>query len=141
MPVIHSSISYILLVMLPSVFLSSSLGFPSPSFPQLEYSLLLLFLLSGLHSFIYFLHLFNCIFLYFFKGFICFFFKDFYLFDCIFLYFFKGFIHYLFKGLYDLYKTGFKTIFFCLVVLEYPGLAVVGYCSGFFFFFFWIMFF
>jgi hypothetical protein len=33
------------------------------------------------------------------------------MFDCIFLYFFKGFIHFIFKGFYYLYKIGFKVIF------------------------------
>jgi hypothetical protein len=70
-----------------------------------------------LHGFMYFLHLFNCIFLYVFKGSICFLFKILYLFDCIFLYLFinkiKDFINFLFKGLYNLYKVRFKVIFLC----------------------------
>jgi hypothetical protein len=43
-----------------------------------------------LTSSIYFLYLFNCIFLFFFKGFITFLFNGLCLFDCTFLYFFKG---------------------------------------------------
>jgi hypothetical protein len=44
-----------------------------------------------LYSFICFLHLFNS----------------------VFLHFFKKFIHLLFKGLYQLYTIGFKAIFLC----------------------------
>jgi hypothetical protein len=34
-------------------------------------------------------------------------------FNCIFLYFFMGFIYFLLQGFYHLYKIGFKVIFLC----------------------------
>jgi hypothetical protein len=68
-----------------------------------------LFLFPFLDSgwFLQFLHLFGCVFLYSFKGFICFLFKSFYLFTCVLLYFFKGVIYVILKVLYHLNEMGF----------------------------------
>jgi hypothetical protein len=49
--------------------IASVLGFPFKEIPQFVFSVMLLFPLSGLAQF-YFLHPFNCIFLYVFKGFV-----------------------------------------------------------------------
>jgi hypothetical protein len=103
------------------LFLFSSLSFPSPGFPQFVFSFLLLVLLSGLAQFFFFfffLHLFNCIVLHIFKGFIFLLFKDIYLFDWIFLYFFKEFLNFFFKGLYHLCKIIPKVIFLCFLCVR-----------------------
>ena len=87
------------------LFLFSSLGFLSTEFPQFAFSFYFCLHSQVLHSFAYLRHLFNCISLYFFTGFICLLFKDF-----CFLYAFKGCIYLLLKGLYLLYKIGLKVI-------------------------------
>jgi hypothetical protein len=76
MPDSLSSIFYILLVMLKSVVL----GFSSPSF-----YVFFIVSISIFRSFVQFLQVLDCIFLYFFKGLICFLFKFIYLFvfSCI----------------------------------------------------------
>jgi hypothetical protein len=71
--------------------------------------------------------------LYIFKAFICSFFKDPYLFDCIFLYFVKRCIRFFFKDFYPLYKIGFKVIFLCFCCVRisrccYSRVAVLWRC-------------
>jgi len=68
-------------------------------------------------------HLFDCVFLYFFKGFICFLFKDFYLFTCIFMIFFNELF---ISSLNDCYLHDFRSASWFLGMLVYSGLAVVG---------------
>ena len=91
MPEILSSFFYILLVIFASAF---SCSLPWVFHHQDSLSLCFLYFFyfhfQVLTSSIYFLYLFNCIFLFFFKGFITFLFNGLCLFDCTFLYFFKG---------------------------------------------------
>jgi hypothetical protein len=117
-----SSISCTLLRMLTSLFLFSSHRFSISSFPCLCCLYCFYFHFQDLHSFIYFLHLFNCIFLYIFEKFV----SSLNTSTCltVFSYFFKGFINLLLKGLYYLYKIGFKVLFCALFMLGYPGLVV-----------------
>jgi hypothetical protein len=91
---ILSSISCILLVMLASVF---PVLFPRFYFLSLCFLYCFYFYFWVLYSFVYFLHLFNCIFLYVFKGCICFLFKDLYL--CC----------YIFQSLRDLFISSLQT--------------------------------
>jgi hypothetical protein len=98
-PEIFSLISCILLVMLVFV-----VPFFFPRFSISRSALVCVFLLF-LFPFIYFLHLF----------------------DYIFLYFCNGIIHFLCKGHSHLYKIGFKVIFSCTsALLGHPGPVVVG---------------
>lgn len=106
-PEILSSVSYILLVM-HLKFLISFLGFPSSGLPPFVISLFFFSLhFWVLYYFVQFFHLFVCIFLYFFNGFICFFFKGFYLFARVFLYFLNVVIYILLKGLCHLHEMAF----------------------------------
>ena len=104
------------------------LGFPSPGFSQF----VCVFLIASTSIFrswtffFHFLHLFSCIFLYFFKRFISIPFTELYVVNCIFQCFLKGFNCLLFKGPSHLYKIGFNVTFCALVVLGFPGLTAVG---------------
>jgi hypothetical protein len=111
------------------LFLFSFLGLPQLRFVSRITSACASFLLLcpflGAHFF-HFLHLFSCIFLYFFKRFISIPFTELYVVNCIFQCFLKGFNCLLFKGPSHLYKIGFNVTFCALVVLGFPGLTAVG---------------
>jgi hypothetical protein len=87
--------------------------FPATGFPHIVLFYCFYFLFQVLNSFIHFLRLFSCIFLYIFKGFISFLFKGLYISDCIFLKFSKGFLSFLFKSINYLYKDVLKVTFLC----------------------------
>ena len=85
------------------LFLFSSLGFPSPGFPQFVFFLLFLFPVSDLDQF-YFLHLFNYVF--------CISLRD------LFISSLKASIIFI--------RLDLRSFSCALVVLGYPGVAIVG---------------
>ena len=76
-----------------------------------------------LDSFVHFLYLFDCVYLQFFKDFLCFLFYEFN--PCVQLYFSKGIMSYI-KSFIIIMRCNFKSECYVSCVLRFPGLTVVG---------------
>lgn len=112
---------------LPLWFLFEFLNFLSLDFPQLGFSLLILFLLWGLELF-YPITSSVCIFIDFFKGFFCFLFKDLY------------HIHIFIKDVLRFSPPPPVCVCMCIsALLEYSGSVVVGLLSSSGDYLFWLL--
>jgi hypothetical protein len=78
-----------------------------------------------LSAFLHFFHLFDCVFLQFFKGFLFFLFNGFCQFTYVLLYFFKEIFMSFWMSSVNIMRCGFKSESYFSSVFRHPGLAVV----------------